>query len=725
MSTTPASSWLQQSIIVLKGVGDKILERFAKRSLYTLNDLLFHLPIRYQDKTRIVPIARLRVGNDALVFAQIIRCQVLNHRRSVLACDIDDGSGVLSLKFFHFNQQQVRSFHQSIQQGKWIKCFGEIKYGRQAFEIIHPEYQITAATEIPKLADTLTPIYSTTEGLSQSCVRKAIEQVIRYLQQSSTKPLEEYLEDHLPLSMREELQLPSLLDALLYLHAPPADCPVFELIKGQEPYRQRLVLEELIAHQLSMKKIYLEQQQHHAYSMNRPLLDEKMQYSAQFLQQLPFKLTQAQSQVVAEIVSDMKNSYPMQRLVQGDVGSGKTIVAALTALLAIEQGYQVALMAPTELLAEQLRTNFQQWFAPFEISVAWLSGKCGAKQRRESLADIASGDAQMVVGTHALFQKEVVFKQLALVIIDEQHRFGVHQRLSLLHKGKKSLDDKIVRVGSEHDYYPHQLIMTATPIPRTLAMTAYADLDCSIIDELPPGRTPIETVVLAESRREDILQRVHQACLSGRQAYWVCTLIEESESLQCQAAEKTYEAFSQRFTDLNIGLVHGQFKAEEKQTVMHDFKQAKIDLLIATTVIEVGVDVPNASLMIIENAERLGLSQLHQLRGRVGRGKQSSACVLMHASPLSKNAKSRLMTLRSTNDGFEVARKDLALRGPGEVLGTRQTGLVEMKIADIIRDQALISKANNMAQQIINDYPNAIDPIINRWVGKKMEYHHV
>ena len=737
---TTDAPWLEQSIIVLKGIGETMLERFAKRSLFTLNDLLFHLPVRYQDKTRVVPISTLRAGDSALVSGEIIQCKIHTARRAVLSCEINDGSGVLSLRFFHFNKQQASALARAGEQGKWLKCFGDIKWGHQSLEITHPEYRIIDQHQPIQLDDSLTPVYPTTEGLSQPALRNAIQQVLQGIKgQTRTDKEDTFREqsmvsDYLPSTIRQELQLPSLVDALVYLHSPPPDCSVFELIEGNDPCRRSLVFEELLAHQLTMKRAYQNQMQHYSYPISRLNEAGKLHYSAQFLKQLPFKLTRAQLRVIAEIAGDLSQSHPMQRLVQGDVGSGKTVVAAMSALYAIENGFQAALMAPTELLAEQHRNNFQQWLEPLGLKVAWLSGKCKVKQRREALECIANGSAQMIVGTHALFQAEVKFHHLGLVIIDEQHRFGVHQRLSLLQKGemKKGKTEKNKKLNKEQGYaqqeqgyYPHQLIMTATPIPRTLAMTAYADLDCSVIDELPPGRTPVETVVLSEHRRDDILQRVYQACLNGRQAYWVCTLIEESETLQCQAAEKTYEMLHSQFPDLAIALVHGRMKSDEKQAVMQSFKQGEIFLLVATTVIEVGVDVPNASLMIIENAERLGLSQLHQLRGRVGRGVQSSVCVLMYGSPLSRNGKARLMTLRETNDGFEVARKDLALRGPGEVMGTRQTGLAEMKIADIIRDQHMIPEVNKIAQRLINDYPESVEPIINRWIGKKMEYQNV
>lgn len=718
-----------------------MLERFARRSLYTLNDLLFHLPSRYQDKTRVVPIAGLRSGDHALLKGKLTHCQVHHARQAVLSCTIEDENSVLSLRFFHFKKQQVVGLQKALQQGKWLSCFGEVKYGRHSLEIIHPEYRIINKDQPIQVAEALTPVYPSTEGLSQLLLRNTIHQVLEQLQ-------EQQLADYLPPAIRHALKLPSLFQALNYLHSPSPDCSLFELVEGSDPYRQSLVFEELLAHQLSMKSAYQQQKQHISFPLKFPLqkldahdvrsppqkLDAhdiklplpsreragvrvrvKVNYSLNFQNQLPFTLTHAQQKVIDEIRRDVQQSQPMQRLLQGDVGSGKTVVAAMAALFAIENNYQAALMAPTELLADQHRENFQQWLEPMGLKVGWLSGKCTARQRRESLQAIADGSVQMVIGTHALFQEQVVFKQLALVIIDEQHRFGVHQRLSLLQKGS----------DASTSCYPHQLIMTATPIPRTLAMTAYADLDCSIIDELPLGRIPVATVVLSEQRRDAVLERVHLACLSGRQAYWVCTLIEESEVLQCQAAEKTYAALQLQFPDLSIGLVHGRMKADEKKSVMQAFKQAEISLLVATTVIEVGVDVPNASLMIIENAERLGLSQLHQLRGRVGRGRQSSACVLMHGNPLSKNAKSRLTTLRKTNNGFEIARKDLALRGPGEVLGTRQTGLAEMKIADIIRDQHMIPAVNKIAQQLLSEYPQSVEAIINRWIGKKTDYQNV
>lgn len=681
-------------------------QRFNKRDLFTLQDLLFHLPLRYQDKTRLIAIADLRAGESALISGEIIQCQTSFGKRAVLNCQINDGSGTLLLRFFHFNKAQ----QERLRQGQWLRCFGDVRRRKHNLEIIHPEYQFVDADNILPVDEVLTPVYPTTEGVSQHTLRNAVQQVLNRLQTSG----EQLISDYLPPAVREQLKLPDLFQSLLYLHAPPPDCKIKELTSGRDPFRQRLAFEELLAHQLSMKQLHLQRLQH----FSSPLLFNRVtqtQPSAQFLASLPFKLTRAQQRVLEDIAGDLKKSTPMQRLVQGDVGSGKTVVAAMTALYAIENGFQAVLMAPTELLAEQHLSNFQVWFEPLQITTVWMSGKLSVKQRKQALTQIEQGTAQMIIGTHALFQEDVSFARLGLVVIDEQHRFGVHQRFALIQKGYKNAAES----------YPHQLIMTATPIPRTLAMTAYADLDYSIIDQLPPGRTPVETVVVSEHRRQDILTRVHQACLQGRQAYWVCTLIEESDTLQCQAAEEAYQLLTQQLPEVNIALVHGRMKSHEKQLIMERFKAAEISLLVATTVIEVGVDVPDASLMIIENAERLGLSQLHQLRGRVGRGSQSSVCVLMYRSPLSKKGKARLQILRETNDGFEVARKDLLLRGPGELLGIKQTGLAELKIADIIKDQKLLSQVNRVAELIINEYPQAVEPLIQRWIPQGTGYQHV
>ncbi|MBT1445310.1 ATP-dependent DNA helicase RecG [Shewanella sp. JM162201] len=677
----------------LKGVAARVAERLSKLGVNTVQDLLFHLPLRYEDRTRIYPIAELIPGTQATIEAEVISSQIVNGRKRMLTCNVRDASGGLTLRFFNFTMAQKNG----LQPGMFIRAFGEIRTGMHQLEIIHPEYKLTAPGESTSLADTLTPVYPTTEGLKQASWIRLTEQALALLEEGGLPEL-------LPESLQPNRL--SLADAVRTLHRPPADAELWQLEQGQHPAQQRLVQEELLAHNLSMLKIRERSNQDAAEP-----LPATGQLIPPFLASLPFAPTKAQSRVVSEIHLDMAKATPMMRLVQGDVGSGKTLVAALSALAAIENGCQVALMAPTELLAEQHATNFARWFEPLGLKVAWLAGKLKGKARAQALEDIASGAAQMIVGTHAIFQEQVSFSRLALTIIDEQHRFGVHQRLGLREK------------GMQQGFFPHQLIMTATPIPRTLAMTAYADLDTSIIDELPPGRTPITTVAIPDTRRMDIIERVRKAALQDkRQAYWVCTLIEESEVLECQAAEDTAAGLKEALPELGIGLVHGRMKGAEKQAIMADFKEGKLDLLVATTVIEVGVDVPNASLMIIENPERLGLAQLHQLRGRVGRGAVASHCVLLYKAPLSFTAQSRLGVLRESNDGFVIAQKDLELRGPGEVLGTRQTGIAQMKVADLVRDQALIPHIQKLARHLMSQNPERVDAIIERWLGGREQY---
>lgn len=683
----------QYPITELKGVGPKMAERLLKLGITTVQDMLFHLPLRYEDRTRIYAISELTAHSHVTVQATIETSQITFGKRRMLVCQINDGTGRLTLRFFNFTAAQKNAFS----AGKIIRCFGEIRRGRVGFEMNHPEYSISDTFEQQPTSSTLTPVYSTTEGLKQLSIRALSEQAIELLQKYAVEELlpQQWQPSQLPLS-----------DALLLLHRPPNDVDIIALEQGTHPAQQRLVFEELLAQNLSLLKVREQGQQVKAIA-----LEPTNPLEAQFLAQLPFAPTNAQSRVVSEIKTDMQHAYPMMRLVQGDVGSGKTLVAALSALTAIAQGYQVALMAPTEILSEQHGINFSSWFENLGISVAWLGGKTKGKERVNTLAMIASGEAQMIVGTHALFQDEVKFNNLVLIIIDEQHRFGVHQRLSLREKG---------RFG---DCYPHQLVMTATPIPRTLAMTAYADLETSVIDELPPGRTPITTVAIPDTRRDDIISRVKLACNEqGRQVYWVCTLIDESEVLQCQAAEDSALQLKEALPELNIGLVHGRMKATEKQAIMSEFKTGNIHVLVATTVIEVGVDVPNASLIIIENPERLGLAQLHQLRGRVGRGATASHCVLLYHAPLSQTAQKRLGVLRDSNDGFVIAERDLEIRGPGEVLGTKQTGLAEFKIADLTRDKQTLNQVRPIAQQMLKQYPQHIDPLIHRWLGNKSNY---
>ncbi|QOK19503.1 ATP-dependent DNA helicase RecG [Aeromonas caviae] len=680
------------SLDSLKGVGSKMLEKLERLGLATVQDLLFHLPLRYEDRTQVWPIGDLPPGLHGAVEGEIQDTQLVMGRRRMLVCRISDGTGSLTLRFFNFTAAQKNS----LAQGRLIRCFGETRPGKYGLEMAHPEYKLLGEEQAGQTEEALTPVYPTTEGLRQLTLRSLTDQALAQLDLYGVEEL-------LPAGLYP--QQIDLAAALKLLHRPPPSVALALLESGQHPAQQRLVLEELLAHNLSVLKVRAQAQNQLARALKpAPKLVE------QLLGALPFTPTGAQSRVVAEIARDLQQSHPMMRLVQGDVGSGKTLVAALAALQAIGNGCQVGLMAPTELLAEQHAINFAKWLEPLGIKVGWLAGKQKGKAREEALAAIADGSVKMVVGTHAIFQEQVVFQRLALVIIDEQHRFGVHQRLALREKGERE------------GVHPHQLIMTATPIPRTLAMTAYADLDTSIIDELPPGRTPITTVALPDSRRQDVIERVRLACEEGKQAYWVCTLIEESEVLECQAAEDTAAELQTLLPGLHIGLVHGRMRPVEKQRVMEEFKAGILQLLVATTVIEVGVDVPNASLMIIENPERLGLAQLHQLRGRVGRGSVASHCVLLYHAPLSKTAQSRLGVLRETNDGFLIAQRDLELRGPGELLGTRQTGLADLKIADLVRDQPLIPQVQKMARFLMDKHPAHVEPLIRRWLGLRDHY---
>ena len=676
----------------LKGVGSKLAEKLCHLHLQTVQDLLFHLPLRYEDRTLLCPIAELLPGMQCNVEGIIQDCQIVPARRRMLVCRISDGHGTLTLRFFNFTQGQKGT----LAVGRHLRCFGEIKAGNYGPEIIHPEYKLLDAGSEPELEERLTPVYPTTEGLRQQTLRNLTDQALALLTQFGVREL-------LPAGLYP--QQIGLSEALQLLHRPPPELALSMLEFGQHPAQQRLIIEELLAHNLSVLQVRQRNKQHPACAL--PPAPDLL---SRLLANLPFTPTGAQQRVVQEIQADLAQPHPMMRLVQGDVGSGKTLVAALAALQAIGQGGQVALMAPTELLAEQHAVNFGRWLEPLGLRVGWLAGKQKGKAREQQMQAIADGEVQMVVGTHAMFQEQVRFHHLVLAIIDEQHRFGVHQRLALREK------------GAQAGLYPHQLIMTATPIPRTLAMTAYADLDTSIIDELPPGRTPVTTVALPDSRRLEVMDRVRQACAEGRQAYWVCTLIEESELLECQAAENTALELQQQLQGLHIGLVHGRMRPLEKQTVMEDFKAGRLHLLVATTVIEVGVDVPNASLMIIENPERLGLAQLHQLRGRVGRGAVASHCVLLYHAPLSKTAQQRLAVLRDSNDGFVIAQKDLELRGPGELLGTRQTGLADLKIADLVRDQAYIPQVQRLAQILYRQHPELVEPLIRRWLTAGEQY---
>ena len=684
-------------VTALKGVGPKLAERLRRLGIHTVEDVLLHLPLRYQDRSRLTPINQLQPGEEALIEAQVLSSEVVARSRRFLLCHLADGTGVLTLRFFHFSpaQQQLLG-----QPGVRLRCFGEVRQGYAGgLEMIHPECRRMEA-ETP-VEERLTPFYPATAGLQQFTLRRLAEEALAQLEAAALLP------ELLPATLLAQLRLPPIAEAVRLLHQPPADTSVAELESGRHPARQRLAFEELLAHQLSLRRLRQQTRRQAAPPLAGGGLGQR------FLERLPFTLTGAQQRVLAEIAADLAQPRPMLRLLQGDVGSGKTVVAAAAALRAVETGAQAALMAPTELLAEQHYRNFRNWLDELGIEVAWLTGRLTGKARRTLLERLAVGDIQVAVGTHALFQEAVAFAELALVIVDEQHRFGVHQRLALREKG---------RTGGR---CPHQLIMTATPIPRTLAMSAYADLDTSIIDELPPGRRPVKTVVAPDRRRAEIITRIRQACLSGRQAYWVCPLIEESEVLQCQAATVTAEQLGALLPELRIGLVHGRLSAAAKEAVMAAFKAGEIDLLVATTVIEVGVDVPNASLMVIENPERLGLAQLHQLRGRVGRGTADSSCVLLYRPPLSEVAHTRLAVLRECHDGFEIARRDLELRGPGEVLGTRQTGEQNLRIADLLRDQDWLNVVRQTADHLLREHPDCVERLIRRWIGAGTRYGEV
>jgi len=684
-------------VVALKGVGPKSAERLSRLGIETVQDVLFHLPLRYQDRTRVVPVGSLRPGDQAVIEVQVEHADIRFGKRRSLLLQVSDGSGSMVLRFFHFSAAQKGS----LSRGTRLRCFGEVRNGPTHYELVHPEYERLDGDGPAHMEQSLTPVYPTTEGMHQLSWRDLTEKALVLLRQGGL------LQELLPEPLLRDLNLPSLPQALALLHRPPADVSRQLLSENGHPAQRRLAFEELLAHQLSLRQLRARHRRHLA-----PALPKQVGGLAQQLRdRLPFRLTGAQQRVSGQALADMRKAQPMMRLVQGDVGCGKTVVAAIAALHVVEAGHQVALMAPTELLAEQHRHNFEQWLGPLGLEVGWLSGRHKGRKRQAILQRLAAGEIPVVVGTHALFQDEVQFARLGLVIVDEQHRFGVHQRLALREKGK--------------GLTPHQLIMTATPIPRTLAMTAYADLDLSVIDELPPGRTPVQTVVLSEQRRDRIVARVGENCNQGRQAYWVCTLIEENETLQAQAAEDTAQQLAEALAPLRVGLVHGRLKAADKEGVMQAFKAGDIDLLVATTVIEVGVDVPNASLMIIENAERLGLSQLHQLRGRVGRGAQASHCVLMYHPPLGRVAQQRLGIMRETNDGFVVAQRDLELRGPGEVLGTRQTGEVQFRIADLVRDQALVPQVQALADQLVEGDPRLVQALIHRWLGERLNYSAV
>ncbi len=688
-------------ITKLKGVGPRTQELLAQLTVFTVQDLLFHLPLRYQDRTRIAPIGSLREGDQVFVEGQIESGHVGYGRRRHLLCRLSDRTGHIFLRFYHFNQSQQKPL---TTPGTTLSCYGTVRrHYRGGLEMIHPEYRLMNDSDFTVVEDRLTPIYSTTKGLQQTTLRKLIQQALALLLQSNA------IQELLPEELLKQFKLPPLIAALQYIHQPPKSANTDELQQGRHPAQQRLIVEELLTQQLGVRLFRAQVQRQKAWVV-KPVAQSHVDFQQRLRSALPFQLTAAQVRVISEINSDLEKPHPMLRLVQGDVGSGKTVVAAIAIARTIECGYQAAVMVPTELLAEQHRASLQQWFQPLGINVGWLSGSVPPHVREETIRAIADGQYGVVVGTHALFQDDVKFCNLALVVIDEQHRFGVHQRLALKSKG--------VFDGN----YPHQLIMTATPIPRTLAMTAYADLDISVIDELPPGRKPVTTILVTNERRDEVIERIKNNCEQGRQAYWVCTLIEDSLVLQCETATATYENLRKNLPNVRVGLIHGRLNKTERDNTMAAFKRGEIDLLVATTIIEVGVDVPNASLMVIENSERFGLSQIHQLRGRIGRGSHESHCVLLYQKPLSLLAKQRLSVLRETHDGFLIAQKDLELRGPGELLGVRQSGLLQWRVADWARDHYLLPRVQQAAALVVHKYPDIIDPLLQRWLKRHAEY---
>jgi ATP-dependent DNA helicase RecG len=695
----------QRPITSLRGVGDALAERLRRLGVEQIQDLLFVLPLRYEDRTHVVPLGSLTAGERAAVEGEVQLTEVAYRRRRQLLSRIADGSGFLTLRFFHFSTAQQNG----LARGTRLRCFGEVRRGPLGLEMVHPEYRRVLAPAEP-LEETLTPVYPSTEGLTQGRLRALVSQALRELDSSHGRAAPEAprINDWIPGEVLATLDLPALAEALRYVHRPPRAASLGELAAGRHPAQRRLAFEELLAHHSSLKLLKRSLKSDAAWP-----LDDPAGLAGRMLESLPFELTPAQKRAFREVRADLHERRPMLRLLQGDVGCGKTVVAAAAAALAAGSGGQVALMAPTELLAEQHWRNFQGWFGPLGLPVAQLSGSLAARARRSALETIGSGEIQIVVGTHALFQEGISFHRLSLIIVDEQHRFGVQQRLKLQEKG--------LTTGR----FPHQLIMTATPIPRTLAMTAYADLDISVIDELPPGRTPVRTVVVPAQRRAQVVRRIAEVCRSGAQVYWVCPLIDESDELKYQAAEETAAALAQALPQLAVGLIHGRLPPAEKERTMGAFKGGKIQLLVATTVIEVGVDVPNATLMVIENAEALGLAQLHQLRGRVGRGAGASSCVLLYRAPLSPMARQRLKAIREMNDGFEIAQRDLELRGPGELLGTRQTGLAQLRVADLMRDADLLPRVQAAADLMLSSYPERIGPLAARWIGTGGRYGRV
>ncbi len=684
----------------LLGVGPKISHYLSKCGILNLQDLLLHLPLRYENRTQLTAIQDARCGTHALISGVIHEdCHAIKSRKS-FSCKLSDETGSINLRFFHFKPKQ---FHQ-FKKGLRLLCFGEVRAKKNRFfecEMLHPDYEFLRNNNPLILPNYLTGVYPSTPGMSQRLWHKLISQVFHLLftraETKLIKKQQHYFPEYLPEDLLKRIKLPSLLEALYYIHRPPADAPLEELASGKHITQQRLALEELLAHSLSVQ-----QMKRKRAAETAPRLKSDPALIKRFLTALPFQLTQAQKRVIKEINRDMQAIIPMQRLLQGDVGSGKTVVAAFAALLAIANRYQVALMAPTELLSEQHYQHFYRWLTPLGFHVVCLNAGLQGKAKQQTLAEIKTGKAHIAIGTHALFQEGVHFANLGFIIVDEQHRFGVQQRLALWKKGQ------------QEKLQAHQLFMTATPIPRTLAMTSFTELDISFLDELPPGRLPVHTIVLSDHRRSQVIERVRATCTQQKQVYWVCPLIEESDLQHYQAAETTFKTLKADLTDLRLGLIHGRLPSAEKERIMRNFKNGEIDLLVATSVIEVGVDVSSANLIVIENAERLGLAQLHQLRGRVGRSETKGFCILLYQT-LSPLAKERLGIMRNSNDGFMIAQRDLELRGPGEIWGLRQTGWKQLRIADLKRDHDLIPRVLNLSSTLHAEYPYLIEPIIQRW----------